>query len=186
MKKLFTAGAGIKAILFTLLLLSGPWARCQSKKAPDLRSILLEQFRDTWVDQDWFVPVMKSLDGLTAKQAMWKPSDSSHSIGELAFHIWYWNKEQLDKFNGIKPAPFSGDNNETFIAFTEDSWAKTVQQLNTVMQGWETAIKTADESKLKDWYSIIDHINTHTAYHTGQIMYVRKLQGVWDSNKGVK
>jgi hypothetical protein len=64
--------------------------------------------------------------------------------------------------------------------------AKTVQQLNAVMQGWETAIKTAEESKLKDWYSIVDHINTHTAYHTGQIMYVRKLQGVWDSNRGVK
>jgi hypothetical protein len=63
MKKLLTAGAGIKAILFALLLLSGPWARSQSKNAPDLRSILLEQFRDTWVDQDWFVPVMNYWTG---------------------------------------------------------------------------------------------------------------------------
>jgi len=39
---------------------------------------------------------------------------------------------------------------------------------------------------LQKWASIIDHINTHTAYHTGQILYVRKLQGIWDSNKGVK
>jgi uncharacterized damage-inducible protein DinB len=176
----------MKKMIHCLLLLSSLTAMGQEKKAPDLRSILLDQFRQTWVDQDWFVPVMKSLDGLTAKQAMWKPADSSHSIGELANHIWYWNKEQLDKFNGIKPAPYSGDNNETFTAFTEDSWTKTIQKLNAVMAGWETAIKTADDAKLKSWYSIIAHINTHTAYHTGQIMYARKLQGIWDSNKGVK
>jgi hypothetical protein len=54
------------------------------------------------------------------------------------------------------------------------------------MAAWETAIKTADEAKLSKWASTLDHINTHTAYHTGQIMYVRKLQGVWDPNKGVK
>lgn len=176
----------MKKMICCLLLFSGLSAMAQEKKAPDLRSILLEQFRQTWVDQDWYVPVMKSLEGVSAKQARWKPADSSHSIGELAYHIWYWNKESLDKFNGIKPAPFSGNNNETFTSFTEDTWAKTVQQLNDVMSAWATAIKTADDAKLKSWYSIIAHINTHTAYHTGQIMYVRKLQGVWDSKKGVQ
>lgn len=171
-----------------MLLLAGLNVSAQqSPPAPTtLRAVLLEQFRDTWVDQDWFVPVMKALDGVTAKQAMWKPADSAHSIGELAYHIWYWNKEQLDKFEGRKPAAFSGDNSETFTAFTEDSWAATVKNLNDVMQGLENAIKTADEAKLRKWASTFDHINTHTAYHTGQILYVRKLQGVWDSSKGVK
>lgn len=168
------------------LLLAGLTATAQQKAPSTLRGVLLEQFRDTWVDQDWFVPVMKALDGVTAKQAAWKPADSAHSIGELAYHIWYWNKEQLDKFDGRKPAPFSGDNNETFTAFTEDSWQKVVTQLNDVMKAWENAIKTADETKLRQWASVIGHINTHTAYHTGQILYVRKLQGVWDANKGVK
>jgi uncharacterized damage-inducible protein DinB len=177
----------MKKITLIFLVLAGLSASAQQKTAPTtLRAVLLEQFRDTWVDQDWFVPVMKALDGVTAKQAMWKPADSAHSIGELAYHIWYWNKEQLDKFNGIKPASFSGNNNETFTAFTEESWQKVVTQLNNVMKGLETAIKTADEAKLRAWASAFDHINTHTAYHTGQILYVLKLQGVWDSNKGVK
>jgi len=176
----------MKKISFALLLLTGLTAMGQQKTPATLRAVLLEQFRDTWVDQDWFVPVMKALDGVTAKQAAWKPADSAHSIGELAYHIWYWNREQLDKFNGRKPAPYSGDNNETFTAFTEDAWQKVVTQLNDVMKGWETAIKTADEAKLRTWASVIDHLNTHIAYHTGQIMYVRKLQGIWDSNKGVK
>jgi len=176
----------MRKFICALLLLTALTATSQQNSPTTLRGVLLEQFRDTWVDQDWFVPVMKALDGLTAKQAMWKPADSAHSIGELAYHIWYWNKEQLDKFYDRKPAPFSGDNNQTFTAFTEESWATTIKQLNDVMQAWETAIKTADEAKLQKWASVIDHINTHTAYHTGQILYVRKLQGIWDSNKGVK
>ena len=61
-----------------------------------------------------------------------------------------------------------------------------MHDLNDVMQGLETAIKTADEAKLRQWASAFDHINTHTAYHTGQILYALKLQGVWDPNKGVK
>jgi uncharacterized damage-inducible protein DinB len=176
----------MKKIILPLLLFCGLAATAQQKKPTDLRGVLLEQFRDTWVDQDWFVPVMKALDGLTAAEAMWKPSDSSHSIGQLAYHLWYWNKEQLDKFQGRKPAPFSGDNNETFTAFTEASWSSTVSQLNDVMKAWETAIRTADEAKLRSWASTLAHINTHTAYHTGQILYIRKLKGIWDSNKGVK
>lgn len=177
----------MKKICVIYLLLAGVTAGAQQKKTPQtLRGVLLEQFRQTWVDEDWFVPVMKALDGVTAKQAVWKPADSAHSAGELAYHIWYWNKESLDKFYGRKPAPFSGNNNETFTAFTEDSWQKVITQLNDVMKDWETAIKTADEAKLRTWASVIAHINIHTAYHTGQILYVLKLQGAWNPNKGVK
>lgn len=158
----------------------------QPKTPPTLKSILLEQFKTTWNAQDWFVPVMKGLEGLTAQQAMWKPSDSSHSIGQLAYHLLFWNKQELDKFNGKKPAAFDGNNVETFTAFTEASWASTVRQLDEVMKGWEEAIKTSDDAKLQSWYSIIAHISTHNAYHTGQILYIRKLAGNWNAAKGVK
>jgi hypothetical protein len=39
---------------------------------------------------------------------------------------------------------------------------------------------------LKSWYITIGRISTHNAYHTGQILYIRKQQGSWDSSKGVK
>jgi hypothetical protein len=158
----------------------------QTKEPPTLRSILLRQFQTTWNQEDWFVPVSTAVEGLTAQQAMWKPCDSCHSVGQLAYHLLFWNKQSLDKFNGRKPDAFSGNNNETFTSFTEESWAATLKQLNQVMQDWETAIKTADEAKLKSWYSIIANISTHNAYHTGQIIYIRKLAGNWDPSKGVK
>jgi uncharacterized damage-inducible protein DinB len=179
----------MKKVLVMLLIGAGLTANCQTDTKgvpPTLRSILLEQFQNTYNQQDWFVPVMQSLEGLNAKQAMWKPSDSSHCIGELAYHILFWNKHSLDKFNGKNPPDFTGDNKETFTAFTESSWAATVKELGEVMKGWETIIKTADDAKLQAWYSTIDHISTHNAYHTGQILYIRKLAGSWDAAKGVK
>ena len=34
--------------------------------------------------------------------------------------------------------------------------------------------------------SQVAHIGAHNAYHLGQIIYVRKLQGSWNPDKGVK
>jgi len=68
------------------------WAQQPDTTAPTLRSILLRQFQTTWNQEDWFVPVSIAVDGLTAQQAMWKPSDSSHSVGQLTYHLLFWNK----------------------------------------------------------------------------------------------
>lgn len=172
-------------LLLAILGCSIP-AFAQQKAAPTLRSVLLKQFQSTWNKEEWFVPVSIAVEGLTAQQAMWKPNDSSHSVGELAYHLLFWNKQSLDKFNGKKPDAFNGDNNTTFSKFTEETWAATVKDLNDVMAQWEKAIKEADDAKLSQWYETIANINTHNAYHTGQILYIRKLAGNWDAAKGVK
>jgi hypothetical protein len=35
------------------------------------------------------------------------------------------------------------------------------------------------------WCSPLAHQNIHNAYHIGQIVLLRKLQGAWDITKGV-
>lgn len=158
----------------------------ETRPPATLKSILLEQFKTTWTQQEWFVPVAKGIEGITARQASWRPADSVHSVGELTHHLVFWNKRLLDQFNGKKESAFDGNNNETFDAFTEASWASTVQQLKEVMDGWEKAIQEADEAKLQSWYGNIANMNTHNAYHTGQILYIRKQAHNWDAEKGVK
>ena len=66
------------------------------------------------------------------------------------------------------------------------TWSATVQKLDAVLTDWEKAVEAADENKLSAWYADIAHIGTHNAYHTGQMVYIRKLQGSWDASKGVK
>jgi hypothetical protein len=183
-KHYLLSATALTLILIGAAVFATPAAAQQ--KDPTLKSILLEQFKKAWNEEDWYVPVSIAVQGLTAKQAMWKPADSSHSVGELTYHLLYWDKEELDKIQGRKPAPFSGNNNETFTAYTEASWTTTVQQLNQVMSDLEKFIESADDATIKKWASTIEHINTHIAYHTGQILYIRKLAGNWDPNKGVK
>jgi uncharacterized damage-inducible protein DinB len=156
------------------------------KTPPTLRSILLDQLRTTHNKEDWFVPVNIAVEGLTAEQAKWTPVPGNHSVGQLANHLLFWNTQELAKFKGEQPPKFSGNNDETFNNFDAAQWTTTVQQLDKVLTEWEKAVEAADDKKLEQWAPTIARVGTHNAYHTGQIIYVRKLQGVWDSSKGVK
>jgi uncharacterized damage-inducible protein DinB len=162
-------------------------AQDKEQRAPaTLKSILLEQLRTTHNVKDWFVPANVAVDGLTAEQASWKDGKGNHSVGQLAYHLVFWNREELAKFKGEAKVPVPSDNNETFDRFDAKQWADTVKQLDEVMTEWEKAVEAADESKLQAWYSIIAHIGAHNAYHIGQMVFVRKEQGAWDPDKGVK
>jgi uncharacterized damage-inducible protein DinB len=178
----------MKKIALVLLLLALPLsAQNNTKKPPTtLRGVLLEQLRTSHDQEDWYVPVSIAIDGLTAEQAMWSPGKGNHSIGQLAYHIWYWDQRSLNNFNGVKNPPFDGNNNETFEKFSADQWTDLVKKLNQVLADWDKAVEGADDAKLAANASLIAHVGAHNAYHVGQILYVRKQQGVWNPDKGVK
>jgi len=154
-----------------LVLLAAAPAAAQQKPAPTLRGVLLEQLKISHNSQDWFVPASQAVAGLTFEQALWKPDKGDHSVASLVHHLAFWNKRALIQLQGGKPEAFSGNNEETFEP-PKDAWEKTVE--------------AADEAKLLGWASTISHVATHNAYHTGQILTIRKLQGSWDPSKGVK
>jgi uncharacterized damage-inducible protein DinB len=161
-------------------------AYAQQPKPTTLRSILLEQLRTTHNDKDWFVPINVSVEGLTAEQASWKDTSGNHSVGQLAYHLLFWNRRELAKFKGEPEQKFSGNNEETFNNFDTKQWNDIVKQLDQVMTELEKLVETADETKLQGWASEIAHIGTHNAYHVGQIVFVRREQGSWNPEKGVK
>jgi uncharacterized damage-inducible protein DinB len=176
----------MKSIVVFLVLSLSLCAQAQSPKPPTLRSILLEQLQTTHNAKDWFVDANTAVAGLTPEQASWKDSSGNHSVGQLAYHLVFWNQQALAKFKGEAPAKFSGNNDETFNSFDSKKWADTVKQLDEVMTEWEKAVETADDKKLESAASTIAHIGTHNAYHIGQIVIIRKEQGSWDPEKGVK
>ena len=158
----------------------------EQKPVPTLKSILLEQLRSTHNKAEWFVPANTAIEGLTAEQASWTDGKGNHSVGQLVNHIVYWDLRSLQKFKGEPQEKFDGNNDETFNNFDAKKWDAIVKQLDEVMTDWEKAVEGADDAKLKDWYSEIAHIGSHNAYHIGQIVYVRKEQGSWNPEKGVK
>jgi uncharacterized damage-inducible protein DinB len=107
-------------------------------------------------------------------------------VGQLTYHLWFWDARALADFKGEKSATFSGNNEETFDNFTAAQWDEVVKKLDQVLTDWEKAVQDADDQKLAAKASLIAHVGAHNAYHLGQIIYVRKLEGVWDPGKGVK
>ncbi len=167
-----------------------------------LRSTLLAELHSTHDKAEWFTPVNAAVAGLTPEQAKWIPSNAAgkqdpnanHSTGMLAFHLWFWNTRALaqlkgedpDKATGHSGAKFSGNNEETFNDFDAATWTRTVHDLDAVLTQLETIVEHASDAQLAKWAPTLTHISTHNAYHTGQILYVRKLQGSWDPKNGVK
>jgi DinB superfamily len=180
------SSVSFRCSLVSLLIASSLTAVGAEPAAPSLKSILLEQLRGTHDQEEWFVPVKIAIEGLTPEQASWKDDTENHSIAQLVNHLIFWNQQQLAKFKGEKPAPFSGDNKETFSGVDKTGWETSVKQIDEVLKAWEKAIADADEAKLAKWYSTIAKISTHNAYHTGQIIYIRKMRRNWDPEKGVK
>ena len=174
-----------RMIVLTLLLLP-VYVLGQEKKPTTLRGILVEQLQTTHNKQDWFVSAQTAVAGLTPEQASWTDGKGNHSVGQLVYHILYWDRQSLAKFQGKTPEKFSGNNDDTFNGYDPKKWAETVQQLDQVMTEWEKVVESADEKKLQEWAPTVARIGTHTAYHLGEIVMVRKEQGAWDASKGVK
>jgi uncharacterized damage-inducible protein DinB len=176
-----------RAPIFLLLLLAvALHAQAQDKKPTTLREVLLAELRSTHNSEEWFVPANVAVKGLTAEQASWTDGKGNHSVGQLAYHIVFWNRQNLARLKGENPEKFGGNNDETFDKFDSKTWNETVQQLDQVMNELEKWVETADEAKLKENAQVFTHISTHNAYHIGQIIYVRKEQGSWDPKNGVK
>jgi len=176
----------MKKLLPVFLVIFFYNADAQQAKAPTLKSILLAQLHSTHDVKEWFVPANVAVAGLTAEQAKWTDGSGNHSVGQLANHLIFWNMEQLLKFKNLPQPAFDGNNNETFNSFDSKNWNATVQRLDSVLTAIEKAVEQADDVKLQGWYNNLAHINAHNAYHIGQMVFVRKLQGAWDPEKGVK
>jgi DinB superfamily len=157
-----------------------------AKPAPTLKSILLEQLKSTHTNSEWFVCADVAVAGLTPEQANWADGKGNHSVGQLVYHVWFWNMRNLEKMKGETLDKYSGNNDETFEKFDGKSWPETVQKMDAVMSELEQLVESADDAKLAQIAPTIQRINAHNAYHLGEIVMVRKEQGAWDASKGVK
>jgi hypothetical protein len=187
-------------IFSIVILLTGGIARSLPGQTPNptsspasLRSTLLSELHSTHDKAEWFTPIKAAVAGLTAEQAKWVPQNAqgkvdpnaNHSVGMLAYHLAFWNENSLARLRGEKrTAP--GTNDETFNDFDAAHWDEMVQRLDRVMKDIEAEVEKMSEENLAKFAPMISHISTHNAYHTGQILYVRKLQGSWNPENGVK
>jgi uncharacterized damage-inducible protein DinB len=157
----------------------------------NVKEVLIEQFKACYNETNWFVTAETALAGLTSGQADWKAEHIDNTIREEVAHLSFWNERWLKRLRGetLEDAPA---NDETFR--NEIGWETVKANFFRVMNDWQEALSEMDEAEFGEtvsaehdepWSSPIANINVHNAYHIGQIVFIRKLQGSWDPAKGV-
>ena len=155
--------------------------------------ILLEQHTACYDENNWFVAVRNAIAGLTAEQAAWKSNGADNTIWEEVNHIIFWNERWIQRYRGLLNYPEDIENTGTFRSEASD-WQATIEKLFAVMDEWREILNEITDEKLNSpvndqyqepWFKPLAQQNIHNAYHTGQIVLLRKLQGSWNPEKGV-
>lgn len=161
-----------------------------------IKGLINTQISNSFDTNGWFVAVMNALDGVNVEQACCKPTDDVNCIWETLAHLTYYNHAYVERFKGIDYEYDVSSNDETFSVgeYDEATWQSEIARFRTVMSEFRDLIEAADEAKFAEpvsasdqtkWATLILNIASHNAYHAGQIMLLRKLQGSWDTSKGV-
>lgn len=137
---------------------------------------LSELWREWWAGDIWITPWSKALDGLTPEQAAWTPEGGRHSIWQLVNHVMFWRDVTMQRIAGNPPAGYEPEHDEQFPAPSRvdaPSWDATRARLESSHEAIRAAID--DEKTPRD--RLRYHL-AHDAYHLGQIMQLRALQGL--------
>jgi len=161
------------------------------------KEVLLKQFDSCYDENGWFVAVRNVLEGVTAEQAAWKAEGTNNSIWESLSHLTFYNSAYVQRFKGVDYKYSTNDNDETFTVPdnpSDEVWNAEVSKFDSTMRELRELIEAADDSKFDQavseanqasWAELILNINAHNAYHGGQMLLIRKLQGIWNPEKGV-
>jgi len=158
----------------------------------DVRTLLLQQMDYRIDDSDsWYVPLAAALEGVTARTASWRPNETFNSIWQLVNHLTFWTEFVSNRLGGASPTDQPIDNQATFgesgNADDEQEWCEAVSRLYVVYREFRERLEMAttdDMARALNSAGILAHTMIggclmHVAYHLGQIVLLRRLQGSW-------
>lgn len=158
------------------------------------KEVLSRQFTKCFDENGWFVAAKNAIANVTAEQADWKPDGADHSVREIIQHLNYYTNAYLERFKGNNFEYTVADNDETFDKGEAGGWEAEAARFDAIMTEWRELLENADDAKFDEiapphehrrWRDLLADMNAHTAHHGGQIVLLRKLQGSWDSSRGV-
>src|SRR6476661_2551116 len=99
-------------LIVTLLSGSALAGAQPANTGSSLKTVLLQELRETHNEKNWFVSQKEAVAGLTPEQAAWSDG-KNHSVGQLVPHLNYWHAANLTQLKH-QPARKVGNNDETF------------------------------------------------------------------------
>jgi uncharacterized damage-inducible protein DinB len=154
------------------------------------KAVFADQLALCHNEKGWFPTIQDALEGLSVEQAAWKDG-SQHSIAELVTHLTYWNERHLNRFQS-KAVEDYHSNEATFgtaaAIISEEQWRESVERLYNVLTNWKKQLLDCEEAKMEEsipgepdasWWEMLSCLTSHNAYHLGQMIFIRKQQGLW-------
>lgn len=148
-------------------------------RGQEMNSFLTKQLEYSHSNENWFPPIAIAVEGLDASQASWKDESGNHSISQLVSHLVFWNERILMSMQEKQVPSFTEDNAVTFNKFTDQEWSELTIKLDEILSQIEEETQKLAQEKLEGWSETIANIASHNAYHTGQIVFIRKQKGWW-------
>jgi uncharacterized damage-inducible protein DinB len=155
--------------------------------------LLLREWDFCYDKEDWYPPLAHVLRGVTAAQASWRPAgEAANTIWENVNHLTFYKERFLKRLKGEESEyPQGIGNDDTFVAKQQDekAWQESVARLEAVHREIREVLAGLKEEDFDRpipkntiglWAS---SLVMHDAYHTGQIVLIRKLQGSWPSRR---
>ncbi|HET7578103.1 MAG TPA: DinB family protein [Bacillales bacterium] len=157
--------------------------------AHNLKDALLELRSNSWNEESWFLPLERALEGVTAAQAAWQPPGGGNTVWQNLNHLNYFNERSLAKMKGEAIGQPLDTNEATFGApgdkEDETGWQAAVQKTRDIMNNFKDTINQFSDDDLQEWHFDLADVMMHDAYHTGQIVLIRKMQGSWPAERPV-
>ncbi|PGS48849.1 DinB family protein [Bacillus sp. AFS041924] len=157
------------------------------------KEILQNGVKQVFYEEEWYPPISDAIKNLTAAQACWKPEGtSSNTIWENVNHLLIFKERLLSRLHQDNTFVAPRNNDETFVQGgpnDDDAWQQTVKRTLQVHDALQSSLASIQEAELDQaipslpvWQQYLN-ILLHDAYHTGQIVQIRKLQGSWPAKR---
>jgi uncharacterized damage-inducible protein DinB len=144
------------------------------------RDILLA-FEYSFLHADWVNPLEEALAGVTADQALSKPSADAKSIWDIVLHMTVWTENIVERIRSGNPVrPSEGAWPLLPTVRDEAAWEGAKSRLRDALDSLRSTIEAAPLTAIEDSpYGLADLLCRfiHNAYHIGQITKMREYLG---------
>ena len=155
-----------------------------------LKDLLVDHLTYTFEREAWQPPLGQAIEGLNASQAAWKPAPARHSIWQIVRHVILWKQSLLDALDGQVQDFKALEALDWLDASGDDkAWHDDIARLREISMEIKRRVTSLDDAGVSRAIPTFTGLRdrplalrvmqaaTHDIYHSGQIKYLRALQG---------
>ena len=135
-------------------------------------------FEYSYLHDDWVNPLSEALEGVTAKEAIWRPGPDAKGIWDMVLHMATWNENIVERIEtGETVGALDGHWPAPPVVPDEAAWEAAKKRLWNSLDSIQRTLESSSLEKIQSGgYHLGDLLCrfTHMGYHLGQITKLRE------------